>query len=1084
MQPPPFAIGILTSTTGGYYFGAMLNGIHQVTRAAGVPLLVTQSKLDALRLPAFGAEYVAGWILLHPEEQGTANLTALVASGVPVLTVPTALDDVVCSSLVADNFGDTRALVNHLINHGHRRIGYIDHGDYTWGRERYQGYLEALRERGIALDSSLVIDTTHIQLEAEETGPLWLVRRGEIAARALITRGMPCTALVAGTDLSALGAIQVFQDAGHRVPEDVAVVGFDDIAEAQYAQPPLTTVRTRFDQLGRMAAEEMLAVLRGERDAQPRRIVVPSRVLCRRSCGCAGPTEIQLRGTDAVAAASDWQGAMAQQLVALVAYPLALDPGTPPSQIWPGVGTLIAAVDAVLQGQESATFVAGIEAAWQQAVAISENQELLDAALTLLEEAAEQRLALAPVAARPAIPALFRQMRRAMMRARLGYEAAKNQYLMTVGLRNQNISLNLLSSQVGESQPVAWLRETPASWGCLGLWDMARAGFPATLAVAGVYQPDRVPAIAIGDRYNAATFPPLAALPLPARQGHDLTILCPLCAGTDDLGVLALCGFADHNFSFDTESLWTQAALLVAALKRDALVTRLEAQSKVLAHARDAAEAANAAKSAFLANMSHELRTPLNTILGFARLMGQQNTLPHKAQDDLDIILRSGEHLLTLINQVLDLAKIEAGRATRNDTNFDLDHLLGDLDDMFGFLAKDKGLELIVECSPEVPHAIRADQVKLHQVLINLLSNALKFTNRGQVMLRVHLADQRPTTNDQRPISDDDPAFVRRRSSFVVFEVEDTGPGIAPEELAQLGGAFVQASAGQQAREGTGLGLTISRSFVQLMGGELRIESSLGQGTTVSFDIPLREVDAGTLAAPTDRARRQVIALAPGQPRYRMLVADDHWAARQLLIRLLTPLGMDVREASNGQEAAAIWQEWAPHLIWMDLRMPIMNGLSATRRIKATACGQATIIIAVTASSFEEERAAILAAGCDDFLRKPFHEADIFALLEKHLGVRLVYADQPSAASASVPISGMASTPTAPAPVPNKLLTALEKAVTELDPDAIQQAIDAIRPYDSGLAQVLAGLAQNFQYRQILRTIHSVQAQSAQEARV
>jgi DNA-binding LacI/PurR family transcriptional regulator len=570
MRPQPFAIGVFAASVDGYYFGAMLSGIHQITRTAGMPLLVIQSGLQDLRLPTFGAEHVAGWIVLHPLEGDAVNLAALVATGVPVITVATVPDDIACSSVVADNRGETRALVHHLIDHGHRRIAHIDHGSDTWSRDRYQGYLDALHEHRIARDLALVIDTAHIQPEAEETGPLWLVRRGEIAAHELIAHGMPCTALVAGTDHSALGAMRVFQDAGYRVPEDVAVVGFDDITEAQYAQPPLTTVRTRFDRFGRIAAEEVLAVLHGERDAQPQRIVVPSGILCRRSCGCAGLTEIRSRGADAVAAANDWQATLAQQLIALVAYPLPCVPGTSPTQIWPGVGTLIAAVDAVMQGQDCTAFAAGIEDAWQQAEAITENQELLDAALTLLEDAAEPRLAMTPAAV-PAVTALFRQLRMAMLHARLAHEAAKNRYLTTSGLMNQDISLSLLSSQVGASQTLAWLRRTPAIWGCLGLWGTDPADIPTTLTVAGVYQPDRVPAIAIGDRYNVAAFPPLAVLPLSARQGHDLVILCPLRAGTKNLGVLALCGFADQNLFFDSELLWLQAALLAATLKRDAV---------------------------------------------------------------------------------------------------------------------------------------------------------------------------------------------------------------------------------------------------------------------------------------------------------------------------------------------------------------------------------------------------------------------------------------------------------------------------------------------------------------------------------
>jgi DNA-binding LacI/PurR family transcriptional regulator len=486
MQPRPLAIGVFTSSTAGYYFGAMLAGIHQVARAAGVPLLIVQDELQHLQLPPYGAEHVAGWIVLHPTEPDTPKLAALAAIGVALVAVANPPEGIACSAVIADNRGDTRALVEHLIDHGHRRIACIDHSTDRWNLERYQGYADALHGRGIALDQSLSLDAKQDSDTSGAGTQSFLWRHGEAAARQLIARGMPCTAVVAGTDRSALAVMHVLQAAGYRVPEDVAVVGFDDIADAQYAQPPLTTARTCFDALGRVAAEHLLAVLSTERDGYPARILVPSPVLRRRSCGCAGLAEIRSWGADAVAGAADWQADLAGQLVTLVSYPLAPEPGTPPAQVWPGAETLVAAVAAVLQGQDSAAFDAGIEAAWHQAVAITENQELLNAALTLLEDVAEQRLAAAPAPSRSALTALFRQLRMELLRARLGYEAAKNLSLTTSSATNQLISLTLLSSQAGESQALAWLRQTPATWGCLGLWAGGQPDGPAALTISGV----------------------------------------------------------------------------------------------------------------------------------------------------------------------------------------------------------------------------------------------------------------------------------------------------------------------------------------------------------------------------------------------------------------------------------------------------------------------------------------------------------------------------------------------------------------------------------------------------------------------
>jgi DNA-binding LacI/PurR family transcriptional regulator len=233
MQPNPLVIGIFVRNIGGYYFGGILSGIHEITRRAGVPLLVIQGGLEDLQLPPFGTDHVAGWMVIHPVDGDSANLAALVATGVPVVTVATAPEHVACSSVVVDNRGDTRALVHHLIDHGHRQIAYIDQGKDSWSQQRYQGYVEALHARGIALDPVLVLATDHIVVESEVIGDQVLEGRGAHATHALIARGMPCTALVAGTDHSAIAAMQVLQAAGYRIPDDVAVVGFDDIAEAQ-----------------------------------------------------------------------------------------------------------------------------------------------------------------------------------------------------------------------------------------------------------------------------------------------------------------------------------------------------------------------------------------------------------------------------------------------------------------------------------------------------------------------------------------------------------------------------------------------------------------------------------------------------------------------------------------------------------------------------------------------------------------------------------------------------------------------------------------------------------------------------------
>jgi CheY-like chemotaxis protein len=257
------------------------------------------------------------------------------------------------------------------------------------------------------------------------------------------------------------------------------------------------------------------------------------------------------------------------------------------------------------------------------------------------------------------------------------------------------------------------------------------------------------------------------------------------------------------------------------------------------------------------------------------------------------------------------------------------------------------------------------------------------------------------------------------------------------------------------------------------MGGEIQVESQVDRGTTMVCFIPMNASEASEVAAQTGAPERRVIALEPGQPAYRILAVDDHWTSRQLLVRLLVSLGFEVREAGDGQEALAVWEAWSPHLIWMDLRMPVIDGYETTRRIKATPKGQATRIIALTASSFEEERSAVLATGCDDFLRKPFHEADLFDMMRKHLGLKFVYGEKPVSAPPTTQ-----PTVEALAALPRDLLVALEHALAQLDIKAIDHVMNDIRAHDVLLADALTALVKDFHYGKILRLIQHMPDQA------
>jgi PAS domain S-box-containing protein len=502
--------------------------------------------------------------------------------------------------------------------------------------------------------------------------------------------------------------------------------------------------------------------------------------------------------------------------------------------------------------------------------------------------------------------------------------------------------------------------------------------------------------------------------------------------------------------------------------------------------AEEAAEAANQAKSKFLANMSHELRTPLNAILGFSQLMSRSPNLSPEQQENLGIIRRSGEHLLTLINQVLDLSKIESGRITVNEKSFNLYRFLDDLEDMFSLKAKDKGLQLIFVRTTDVFQYVRTDQVKLRQVLINLLSNAMKFTKSGGVSVRVQrgTGDKTLVTGKESSASP-----LTHHQSLITFEIEDTGIGIAPNELDKLFEAFVQTASGETVQEGTGLGLTISRQFVRLMGGEITVSSQLGQGTTFKFDIPVGIVDAAEIES--EQPSRRIIALEPNQPRYRILIVDDQENNRQLLIKLLNPFGFELQAVSNGREAVEIWSKWQPHFIWMDMRMPVMDGYEATQWIrtiekKITAAGNKgtlkagikdnassvmlptrTAIVALMASTLEAESAAALAGGCDDFIRKPFREEEIFDAMNKYIGVRYVY-EGASYLAGSLSTQEQALTPSDLAVLRADWLANLHQATVEGHLKRMQALIEEIRPEHGSLAKALLELANQYQFEQLL----------------
>jgi PAS domain S-box-containing protein len=466
-----------------------------------------------------------------------------------------------------------------------------------------------------------------------------------------------------------------------------------------------------------------------------------------------------------------------------------------------------------------------------------------------------------------------------------------------------------------------------------------------------------------------------------------------------------------------------------------------------LMKAKESAEAANRAKSVFLANMSHEIRTPMNAILGFSQLMRRDPEATPKQRQQIETISRSGEHLLTLINDILEMAKAEAGRTTLNPSAFDLHALLDDAGKMLRPRAEAKDLRLNVERHAQLPRFVVTDEGKLRQILLNLLSNAVKFTEKGVVTLRVGARG------------------AAAQGLRITAEVEDTGPGIAPQELATLFRPFEQAQAGRAAGAGTGLGLAISREYARLMGGDITARSRPGQGSVFSLDIALQE--ASPAAAAGKAEPRQVKGLKPGQPQYRVLVADDKEDNREFLVQLLGPMGFSIRQAANGEDALKEFEAWQPQLVLMDLQMPGMDGYEAIRRIRARVDGKEAKIIAVTAGVFGETRRETLGAEADDLILKPFRELELFEKVGNLLGAEYVYEEEAPAAIAGPEGKGTLK-PESLAGLPRDMLSQLRKAAINGDFDLLTELAVRVEAQDIRVAKELRTLAGKFDSQRIL----------------
>jgi PAS domain S-box-containing protein len=488
---------------------------------------------------------------------------------------------------------------------------------------------------------------------------------------------------------------------------------------------------------------------------------------------------------------------------------------------------------------------------------------------------------------------------------------------------------------------------------------------------------------------------------------------------------------------------------------KDHLEETVQQRTAQLRHARDAAESANQAKSAFLANMSHELRTPLNAILGFSQVMQQDSSLTSSQHETLDIINHSGEHLLKLINDVLEIAKIEAGKLQLEIAPFDLHALVMEVNNMMTLRAKEKGLALKLDQSSDFPRYIKGDEARMRQILVNLVSNAVKFTHQGGVTVRLRVKGSEGS--EQR----------------LLLEVEDSGQGISDTNQQNLFKPFTQ-FAEEVSQGGTGLGLAIVHQFTQLMGGHITVESTLGKGSRFCVELPLMVAEE-TETTQADDEMGKIIGLAPNQPIYRILIAEDQHDNQLLLTRLISDLGLEVKVANNGVNSVEIFKTWQPDLILMDRRMPVMDGIKATQLIRQLPGGEHVKIIAVTASAFEEQQPELLAVGIDDTIRKPFMINTIYNCLARQLGIEYRYKSVPPKTSPPLQL-----TPEMFTDVDQTQLDQLRKAMKTLDSKHITELIELIGKKHPRLAKALNNLADNFDYPMIIRALERIENQQEQ----
>lgn len=540
-------------------------------------------------------------------------------------------------------------------------------------------------------------------------------------------------------------------------------------------------------------------------------------------------------------------------------------------------------------------------------------------------------------------------------------------------------------------------------------------------------------------RFHQAHF---AAFPIFQQTGQGAAV-----GKTLDLEALRKDG-NEISVQFSLSAIQINNSWHAVGVLRD--VTDQKKIEQALVKAKLEAEMANKFKSIFLANMSHEIRTPLNAIIGFSQLMNRDKLLSDSQKEYTVSIIHAGEHLLSLINDILELSKIEAGRVVLNPADIDLFALLDDIQMIFHERTQSKNLQFLFEKDDDLPRYIFIDESKLRQIFVNLIGNALKFTEEGGIAVRARV----------------DSIGVNKK--MLVVEVQDSGPGIPLNEMDKLFKHFEQTSSGINKGSGTGLGLALSRELALLMGGDIAVTSEVGMGSIFTFQVEIKDGNADAIEK---SAPKGVIGIESSDTTYRILVVDDRNDNLKVAANLLKLVGFETNEAVNGEEAIEKFEAWSPHLILMDMRMPVMDGYEATRRIKATEKGQKTPIVALTASTFEDELKKIQELGMQGYIRKPFRENDLFSTIGKILGINYIYENE----SNDMPTNYSHDNDTIALDIkkiPNSLLLKMQNALDVADLDLLVQLINNMETDNAELSKLLLNLATDYDYDQLQEILH------------